>query len=116
MNNEDADMTGRRNLVWAIVGEYRSRLKEILGDRLDSVVLYGSTARGDAGNDSDIDVLCIIRGEFDYGTLIELTSEAAGDLSLKYDVVIATAFVRSEEFQTRNTPFLMNVRREGVAV
>jgi len=54
-------------------------------------------------------------GPFDYGALIRRTAEAAAEVSLKYDVVISTAFVTADDDRTRNTPFLMNVRREGVA-
>jgi len=104
------------NRIEQIVGEYRDRLAEILGEELESVVLYGSQARGDAEEGSDIDVLCVMRIPFDYGALIKRTAEAAAQISLKYDVVISTAFVISEDYRTRNTPFLMNVRREGVAV
>lgn len=99
-----------------IVVEYRERLREVLQDKLDSVVLYGSHARGEATDDSDIDVLCIMKGPFDYGELILKTSEASAEISLKYDVVISTAFVTRSDYETRNVPFLMNVRREAVAV
>ncbi len=102
--------------VRQIVEEYRARLKETLGEELEAVVLYGSQARGDAEAGSDIDVLCVMRGRFDYGALIRKTAEAAAEISLKYDVVISTAFVTSEDYRRRKTPFLMNVRREGVAV
>jgi predicted nucleotidyltransferase len=104
------------NRIERIVREYRDRLAEILGRELESVVLYGSQARGDAQEGSDIDLLCVMRAPFDYGALIKRTAEAAAQISLKYDVVISTAFVLSEEYRTRNTPFLMNVRREGVTV
>jgi predicted nucleotidyltransferase len=104
------------NRIERIIGEYRDRLAEILGQELESIVLYGSQARGDAEEGSDIDVLCVMRTPFDYGALIKRTAEAAAQISLKYDVVISTAFVISEDYRTRNTPFLMNVRREGVAV
>lgn len=107
---------GKRIPVAQIVGQYRARLEAILGDDLESIVLYGSQARGDAEEGSDIDVLCVVRTLLDYGDLIERTSNAAAQLSLEYDVVISTAFVRSEDYRTRNTPFLMNVRREGVTV
>ena len=99
-----------------ILKEYQSRLKELLGDDLDSIVLYGSQARGDAEEGSDIDVLCVMKKTFDYGELILRTSEITAELSLKYDVVLSRSFASLEDYKTRQTPFLMNVRREGVAV
>lgn len=105
-----------QNRLQEILAEYRQRLEEILRDELDALVLYGSQARGDAEAGSDIDVLCVIKGPFDYGELIERTSEASAELSLKYDVVLSRAFVTRQDFESRDIPFLMNVRREGVAL
>ena len=65
---------------------------------------------------SDIDIMCVMRHPFDNGTLIRNTADAAARISLKYDVAISTALVLSEEYQTRNTSFLMNARHEGVTV
>jgi len=80
---------------------------------LEAVVFYGSQVRGDAQEGSDI---CVRRLLFDYGALIKNKAEAAARISLKYDVAISTALVLSEEYQTRNTSFLMNARHEGVTV
>jgi uncharacterized protein len=99
-----------------ILKDYQTRLKELLGDDLDSIVLYGSQARGDAVEGSDIDVLCIMKGPFNYGEMILKTGEISAPRSLKHDVVISTAFVTRADYEKRNTPFLMNVRREGVSV
>ena len=41
--------------------EFTRRLKAELGEELDAVVLYGSVARGDAGPDSDVNVLVVAR-------------------------------------------------------
>lgn len=99
-----------------IIREYHSRLAEILGKDLEAVIVYGSQARGNAEEGSDIDVLCVMKTSFDYGDLLERTSEATAEISLKYDVVLSRTFVTSEDYSSRNTPFLMNVRREGIAL
>lgn len=99
-----------------ILAEYRQRLEEVLAGDLDSLILYGSQARGDAEAGSDIDVLCLMKNPFDYGELVRHTAEAAAEVSLKYNVVISTAFVTRADYLSRRTPFLMNVRREGVTV
>jgi predicted nucleotidyltransferase len=104
------------NRAQQVVLEYRDQLREILGDELDSVVLYGSQVRRDATAESDIDVLCVMRRPFDYGEMIEATSEVTAEISLKYDVVLSRAFVTLDDYRFRQTPFLANVRREGVAI
>ena len=99
-----------------IVRSLRRELKRIFGDQLEMVILYGSQARGEARPDSDIDILVVVRDELDYGDLIQQTSAIVSDLSLRYDVVISRAFVSKERFEQEQSPFLMNVRREGVPV
>jgi predicted nucleotidyltransferase len=99
-----------------ILRSLRQELARSLGDQLVSVFLYGSQARRQARPDSDIDVLVIVRDDSDYGDLIRRTSAAVAALSLQHDVVISRAFVSKERFEREQTPFLLNVRREGLAV
>jgi len=94
----------------------RRDLVRVLGDQLQAVILYGSQARGQARSGSDIDVLVVVRDDSDYADLIRRTSEVVAALSLQYDVVISRAFVSSERFEHEQTPFLLNVRREGVPI
>jgi uncharacterized protein len=41
---------------------YAARLRAIFGERLRELRLFGSYARGEAGEDSDIDVLVLVDG------------------------------------------------------
>ena len=100
-----------------IVRQYREGLRKIFGDRLVDVRLFGSWARGQGRpGESDIDLLCLLRGPLDYGQALEATSELTARLRLEHDVVLSTVFATDEEFQASGRPFFLNVRREGVAV
>ena len=55
------------NHLQKVLKDLKQGLIRIYGDRLDSVVLYGSQARGDSSSDSDIDVLIILNSDFNYG-------------------------------------------------
>jgi predicted nucleotidyltransferase len=107
---------GSPSRIKQILKEYRQRTSEILGDDLDSIVLYGSQARGEAGAGSDIDVLCIMKKSFDYGDFISRTSLATAEISLAHDVVVSRVFIARDAYTSADSPFIMNVRKEQVAV
>jgi len=48
--------------VKTVLSELRRRLERLYGRRLVQMVLYGSHARGDAEDGSDIDVLVVLTG------------------------------------------------------
>lgn len=43
--------------------ELKQELVKLYGERLRGIYLYGSYARGDFTEDSDVDVLIVLRGE-----------------------------------------------------
>jgi predicted nucleotidyltransferase len=98
----------------AVLHELKAGLQDLYGDRLAGVVLYGSQARGDAGEDSDIDVLIVLKGEVRPGGEIRRTSRLIAALSLKYDTLLSRMFISEADFNGRQSSLIKNVQREGV--
>ncbi len=103
------------NEVRAIVEEFKREISDIVGDKLVEVVLYGSYARGDYECGSDIDVLVIVTERLTEDEKEQL-SDIATALSLEYDTLISYFEYYYENFLRDETPFLMNVRKEGVKI
>jgi predicted nucleotidyltransferase len=99
-----------------VVAKLRQQLAAIYGRRLVHLVLYGSQARGDADEDSDIDVLVVLSGHVRTCEEIDRTSHLVAGLSLEHDVVLACVFVSADEYDHGGSPLLLNVRREGITV
>ena len=94
----------------AQIARFAHETTQLLGDRLDAIYLYGSQARGEVRVDSDIDILIVIKDDFDYVQLLDKTIDLVADLSPEYDGVISRAFVSKEHFEHELSPFLMNMR------
>ena len=105
-----------REKVLGLVREVRDALSVLYGDRLTGVYLFGSHARGDAREGSDIDVAVVLRGPVDPWEEREQTSELLGDVSLREDCVVTALFVSDEDIRTTPYAIHRSIVREGVLV
>ena len=100
--------------VREVLAEIQGALARLYGARSRRLILYGSYARGEAHEDSDIDVLLVLAGE------VEPTREISRIVGITYEILLERGVhvsvmpMSEQEFLTRASPLLMNVRREGV--
>jgi predicted nucleotidyltransferase len=97
-----------------ILKEFREEIEKLYGKRLKSIILYGSWARGDATEDSDIDVLIVLERKVIPGKEIDRMIDIITDINLKHGVLISVYPISEEDYSKINSPLLINVRREGV--
>lgn len=115
--------------IYSNIERYRCRLLEFCreivanADKLgvEYIILYGSVARGDISDKSDIDLLVLVDGRLS-PSLVEdkmlhefnTESESRFDGDLEVDVH-AMRTVRFEQLDEYN-PYELNVHREGVVI
>ena len=100
-----------------ILNALKKGLLVLYGEKLKDIYLFGSYARGDANPlSSDIDVLIILEGGFNYWDELKRSSNLIADLSLAYDVVISRKFSSMAEYKNSKMPLYVNIRAEGIAV
>jgi len=99
-----------------ILSELKARFVELYGDRLVQMILYGSQARGDAVDGSDIDVLLVLRGEVKPCEELDRVGDDVYSVSYANDVGVSCVFVSEDAYARGEGPLIRNVRREGVGV
>ena len=94
-----------------IAQEFADKIKE---EHVQKIVLYGSVARKEDNQDSDIDVLIIS----DNKELIEdKISRETFNIIAKYGELISAHVINEEHYnKTKNYSFLTNVMKDGILI
>ena len=93
----------------AALESFRNLLGQHIPGRVDRLVLFGSRARGEGREDSDLDVLVIVRD----GTRADRRSvqDAAADVSLQCSLIVSPLSVSTADWPTH--PLHATVDAEG---
>ncbi|ASJ14644.1 nucleotidyltransferase domain-containing protein [Thermococcus radiotolerans] len=87
--------------------EFLRRVEDQFGHSIENIVLFGSYARGDYDEESDIDVLIV--GDVDFDELMNIVT----DILLEYGELISPVVIKPGEFKRREDSFIKTVLREG---
>jgi len=89
-------------------------LKDLYGERFRGLLLYGSYAKGDARDGSDVNLLLLLDGPVNTVREILYLEDLKWPLSLEYDTVLFVMPVSAQAFDKAETMFLRSVRKELV--
>lgn len=98
----------------AAIEAVKQAAREVYGQRLDRIILYGSHARGEADGASDIDLMLVLDGPVDPFLEIDRLSEPIYDIELDHGVLFGIVPVSLEAYRTRSSPLIRNAQRDGV--
>ena len=100
--------------IATILKEFRAAIERLYAERLKNIILYGSWARGQGTQDSDIDLVVVLDGKVAQGHEIDRMIDIITDINLKHDVLLSIYPVSQKDYASTNSPLLLNIRREGV--
>ena len=102
--------------VMQVLVETKHRLLQLYATRMKKLILFGSYARGDYTQGSDLDLLLLLTDLPDLTTERNRYLPVACDLSLKYDTLISIVPMDYATYKKSKTPLILNVRREGLTL
>ncbi|MBQ6165587.1 MAG: nucleotidyltransferase domain-containing protein [Clostridia bacterium] len=108
-----------KNQLYTILERVAGEAKQRLGDRLDAVILFGSYARGDYDDESDVDIMIRIGcAPAELTQHEDFFAKLCSRLSLENDITVSVVCVSSEIFEKfkHALPFYANAEKEGVRV
>lgn len=97
-----------------LLGEARSVLEKVFGERLEAIILYGSHARGDATEGSDIDLIVLLDDMDTPVSELQRCSKEIHQLDLLYDTLISIIPIDARQYETRRLPIILNAKGEGI--
>jgi len=97
-----------------ILKQFKQALKRLYGDRIKTIYLFGSYARGDYEDGSDLDVLIVLDTFRFHNKEISRTADLVSDLSLQYLITVSPIFMRERDWVSGKKPLLRNVKNEGI--
>ena len=100
-----------------LLERYKEAVSQILGERLKGIILYGSYARGDFEQNSDVDIMILLDiSESDLKSYSQKLFYMTYDFNLDNDLDIKPIAKSEAHFikWIENYPFYANVHKEGV--
>jgi len=104
-----------RSMVKNILNEISNKLKEKFGDKVKKIVLFGSYARGDYQEHSDIDILIIVEDD----RIEKDVRRVVYSFIPKVDRPISVKVIKSDVYgamKKMKLSFIQSVEREGITI
>lgn len=104
--------TQLNKIIKAMVECYRA----VYGRDIIEIVLYGSYARGDFTESSDIDLVAVVRGSrLELQEKLKAIWDFSAELGLENDIIVSPTVIPYDEFMKykQSLPYYRNIAEEG---
>jgi len=100
-----------------LLNEIKEKLRSEFPGIIEKVILFGSQVKGKATEDSDHDILVIVKNNYDWKFKNKIL-DLIYDFDLKYDILTDIKIISSKELNTikGKQPFILEAFQYGITV
>ena len=112
-------MIGMSHKLSVLLESYREAVAQVLGKGFNKMILYGSYARGDFKQDSDMDIMILVDVKpEEISVYADKVYDINYDFEMQYGMEINPSVQSIQIYEQWKVvyPFFMNIEKDGVAV
>ena len=102
-----------------VINAYIKEVKDSLGEDFQRAYIYGSYARNEYKEESDIDIAIFTnKPSREFYLLINQIAEITFEYNVRYGIILSPVFQNKAEFQRmlKAVPYFQSIQKEGIAV
>lgn len=102
-----------------ISSEVSKEMIKLFGEKINRIILYGSYARGDFRQESDIDFMILLNcNQAEISKNRKAISRIASRIGLRNDIMVSLLARNYNEYETnmKYQPFYQNIEKEGMNI
>ena len=101
------------NEIVRIIKKY---LLDLYGKKIKQVILYGSFARSEATEDSDVDILAVVDDELNLKKVEEDLNDLLFEILIEKGELVTVMAIKETTFNNYKSPLLLNIKEEGITL
>jgi predicted nucleotidyltransferase len=99
-----------------MLSQVKNLLEELYQDRFLEMILFGSFAKKNATDHSDIDLALVLSDTVDRIKEIDAITDAVYGIMLEHNEVFSFLPVSKDEIENSDLPIYYNIRKEGIKI
>lgn len=100
----------------SLLRQIKERIRDVYGDRLQGIILYGSEARDENDEESDIDLMVLLHGPVSFGKDLRTIIDTLYPLQLEVLRPLHAIPVDVNVYEAQEYGLYRNAKKEGIFI
>ena len=104
------------NEIESTLRRIKEHLNSVYGDKIKRAMVYGSFAKGEANEESDVDIAVVVADELNPNNVENSLDSLLFQILMEKSELITVLVIPESKFNTYNSPLILNIEEEGVLI